>query len=235
MTAAEILAELRTLGSESIKKTLLRHGAKEPFFGVKIEDMKKIHKRVKTDYPLALELYATGIADAQYLAGMLTDDMQMTKADLNRWLKEASWHMVSEYTVPGVAAQSRFGHELALKWIDAKQEATASAGWMTYSSLVAIKPDEELDLEEIKQLLTRIEETIHDAPNRVRYAMNGFVISVGGYVKSLSKTAMQTAKRIGKVDVDMGDTSCKTPSAVEYIQKMIDRGALGKKRKSAKC
>ena len=81
MTAAEIVEELKALGSESIKKTLVRHGAKEPYYGVKIEDLKKIQKRIKTNYPLALELYATGIADAQYLAGMITGDARMTKQD----------------------------------------------------------------------------------------------------------------------------------------------------------
>ena len=48
MTADEVVKELRSMGSESIKKVLLKHGAKEPFYGVKIEDLKKIQKRVKT-------------------------------------------------------------------------------------------------------------------------------------------------------------------------------------------
>lgn len=60
MTAADILAELKSLGNEQQKKTYLRHGAREPFYGVKIEDLKKIQKRVKMDYQLALDLYATG-------------------------------------------------------------------------------------------------------------------------------------------------------------------------------
>ena len=53
MTANEIVEELRTLGSESIKKVLRNHGVQEPFFGVKIGDMKKIQKRIKKDYRLA--------------------------------------------------------------------------------------------------------------------------------------------------------------------------------------
>ncbi len=37
-----------------------------------------------------------------------------------------------------------------------------------------------------KQLLERVEKTIHDAPNHVRYGMNSFVIAVGCYVKELT-------------------------------------------------
>src|SRR5262245_25902297 len=101
-TAAEIVAELKKLGSESIKKIFARHGAREPFFGVKVEDMKKIQKRVKTDHALALALFDTGIGDAQYLAGLIADPPKMTKAHLQKWAKTASWGMVGEYTVPWV-------------------------------------------------------------------------------------------------------------------------------------
>ncbi|MBI1831569.1 MAG: DNA alkylation repair protein, partial [Planctomycetes bacterium] len=182
----------------------------------------------------ALELYDTGSADAMYLAGLIADDAKMTKKDLNHWVKNATWGMVAEYTVPWVASSGPHGRELALEWIESKNESIASSGWGTYSSLVAIKDDAELDLAEIKKLLGRVAETIHDQPNRVKYAMNSFVIAVGGYVKPLNKLAKETAKTIGKVSVDLvGD--CKIADAVEQIKKLEARGTLGKKRKSPKC
>ena len=82
MTAKEIVAELKTLGNESYKQILLKHGAQEPILGVKVDDLKKIQKRIKKDYRLALELYDTGISDAMYLAGLIADDAKMTKENL---------------------------------------------------------------------------------------------------------------------------------------------------------
>ncbi|MBI3865097.1 MAG: hypothetical protein HY290_24755 [Planctomycetia bacterium] len=64
MTAKDIVAELKKFATAQTKKTWMTHGAQEPCFGVKVEDMKKIQKRVKMDYQLALDLYDTGIADA---------------------------------------------------------------------------------------------------------------------------------------------------------------------------
>src|SRR5258707_3495862 len=58
MTAQDIVAELKKLGNAQTKKTWMAHGAQEPCLGVKVEDMKKIQKRVKMDYRLALDLYA---------------------------------------------------------------------------------------------------------------------------------------------------------------------------------
>jgi 3-methyladenine DNA glycosylase AlkD len=235
MTAQEILDELRTMGSASTKKVLLKHGAREPFYGVKIGDLKKIQKRVKTDHALALELFDTGVSDAMYLAGLIADDAKMTKRDLERWVKQAYWYMLSEYTVPWVAAGSRFGHELALKWIKAKQESVAAAGWTTLSNLVAIKDDAELDLAELRRLLTQVAATIRQQPNRVRGAMNCFVIAVGIYVRELTTEAIATAETVGRVNVDMGDTACKVPYAPDYIRMVQARGTIGKKRKTAKC
>lgn len=235
MTADDIVAELTALGSESTKKVLMRHGAREPFYGVKIEDLKKIRKRVKHDHKLALALYDTGISDAMYLAGLICEPEKMTKTHLQKWVKNAYWHMLSDYTVAWVAAESPHGRALALQWIDSPKELISSAGWATLGAIVAIKPDEELDLDEIEALLTRVQDTIHAAPNRVRYSMNSFVISVGAHVTPLAARAKAVAKAVGKVEVDMGGTSCQVPNAFEYIEKVEKRGAQGKKRKTAFC
>ena len=66
MTAAEVVAELKTLATAQTKKMWMTHGAQEPCLGVKVEDMKKIQKRIKMDYKMALELYDTGIADMMF-------------------------------------------------------------------------------------------------------------------------------------------------------------------------
>jgi len=42
MTVSEILQRIEPLGSDQTKKVLTRHGAREPFYGVKIEDLKKV-------------------------------------------------------------------------------------------------------------------------------------------------------------------------------------------------
>src|SRR5436190_11615447 len=81
MNVQTIMTELKSKGNEGVKKILLKHGVKEPFFGVKVEDLKVIQKKVKKDYQLAKDLYATGNSDAMYLAGLIADENKMTKND----------------------------------------------------------------------------------------------------------------------------------------------------------
>ncbi len=71
--------------------------------------------------------------------------------------------------------------------------------------------------------------------NRVKYVTNTFVIAVGSYVPTLTAKAKATAKAVGKVTVDMGDTDCKVPDAGAYIDKVIVMGRQGKKRKTVMC
>lgn len=235
MTVETILTELAVMGSESTKNTFLNHGAKGQLFGVKVQDLKTIQKKVKKNYELSLALYETGNSDAMYLAGLIADETKMTKADLENWVQKATWYMISEYTVPWIAAESNFGLELALKWITSETDMIAAAGWATLSNLVLIKPDPELNIALLSGLLDQVAATIHHAPNRVRYTMNGFVIAVGSAVKALNTKAKETANAIGKVSVFMGKTACKVPEALVYIEKVEKMGKLGNKKKMARC
>lgn len=235
MTKTEVMKELQALGNEEAKTRWGKHGAREPFFGVKVEDLKKVMKKIKNDQELALELYDTGNSDAMYLAGLVADGSKMTKKQLQSWVDKAPWYMISEYTVPWVASENPHGHELALEWIESKKDPVAASGWTTLAGLLTILPDSEVDQKEARSLLERVEQTIHKAPNRTRYAMNSYVIAVGGYVPALTAQAMATGKKIGIVEVDMGGTACKVPFSPDYIQKMKDKGYIGKKRKTIRC
>ncbi|MEP7166194.1 MAG: DNA alkylation repair protein [Ferruginibacter sp.] len=235
MTLNEIMSELKSLGNENIKKILLKHGVKEPFFGVKIENLKPIQKKIKKDYKLSNELYFTNNADAMYLAGLIADDEKMTKKDLQAWVKLAVSANINGFTVPWVTAGSKHGFELAMEWIDSKEEHIAVAGWSTLSGLVAIKPDSELDLNIIKSLIDRVVKNIHTSKNNERKTMNGFIIAVGTYVKALTKDSISAANKIGSISIDMNGTACKIPDAAEYIKKAADKKLIGNKKKTLKC
>lgn len=235
MNLDEVMGKLEEMGSVQTKNTLIRHGAREPFFGVKVGDLKKLVKYVKKDQNLALALYDTGNSDAMYLAGLSVNPKLMAKETLQEWATKAYWYMIAEYTVAGVAAESPFAQELALKWMKSDTEMVAVCGWSTYANYLSITPDEQLDLKEISTLLRQIETSIHQEKNRVRYVMNNFVICAGGYVESLHKEATEIAGEIGKVQVDVGQTACKVPLATDYIKKMEERNKIGAKRKTCIC
>jgi 3-methyladenine DNA glycosylase AlkD len=236
-SATSIMAELKSKGKEQTRKIYARHGMDvSRVLGVSTADLKVIAKAIKGQQALACELYSTGIMDAMYLAGMVAEGSKLTRDQLNQWAESADGlQLIAEYTVPWVAVENPNGRALALKWMKSKKEHIAAAGWATYSGLVALLPDEDLDLDEIQTLLDTAVKQAHTAPNRVRYTMNGFVIAVGSYVKPLLKQAKAAARQIGTVKVDMGETACKVPLATESIEKIEAMGRVGQKRKTIRC
>lgn len=234
MTLQQVLDAIKAYGSEQTRNTLMKHGAVNTY-GVKVADLKILQKKIKNDHELALQLYDTGVYDAMYLAGLVADGAKMTEKQLQRWVETSRSQGISEYTVPWVTSEHPAGWKLALQWIDSGDEKIASSGWSTLGGIVSMKEDDALDLPMLEKLLKRVEKEIHNAPNRVRYTMNGFVIGVGTYVNALEQQSVDTARKIGLVSVDMNGTACKVPAAEEYIKASRNRPGGAKKKKTIKC
>jgi 3-methyladenine DNA glycosylase AlkD len=236
-TLDQVMQLLAENQSPSAKKVLMNHGAREPFYGVKVGDMKMIMKslKIKKDHALALALYDTGNSDAMYFAGLIADEKQITKAELQRWVKGAYWYMIFEYTVPWLAAESPWGEEIGLEWIESPDENTAAAGWATLSYWMQLRPNVELRLDLYEGLLERVKQTIHQSPNWVRRAMNSFMIALGTQIPELTEKCIETSEQLGTIKVDMGNTACKIPDAGEYIYKVAEANRVAKKKKMVRC
>jgi 3-methyladenine DNA glycosylase AlkD len=210
MELNEIMDELNSLGTERTKKTYISNGAQEPVFGVTISAMKPIFKKIKYNQPLAEQLYATGNYDAMYLAGMIAEPKKMTVGDFNRWIEGAYFYMISDFIVAVTLAETDIAFTVADHWIESGKELTMSAGWSCYDWLLGTRKDSEFNKDKLLAMLNTVRDTIHNQPNRTKYAMNNFIISVGISYLPLHEEAMKIAQEVGKVDVFMGQTRCQT-------------------------
>lgn len=235
MDIQTVLKELEALGTERTKKGYVQQGAREPLFGVATGAMKPIVKQIKKNQGLADELYATGNYDAMYLAGMIADPATMTEADFDRWMEDAYFYMISDYIVAVTLAETDFAQAVSDRWIGTDEELYMSAGYSCYCWLLGNRKDEEFDREKLYAMLETVEKTIHSCPDRAKYAMNNFVSTVGISYLPLHEKAVSVANTIGTVDVFRGKTQCSVPVAADEIQKAVDKGRLGFKRKNVRC
>jgi 3-methyladenine DNA glycosylase AlkD len=215
MTLAGAMAALEQAGSAQTRKTYARHGAPEPLFGVSFAVLKTLAKKTGIDLDLAHRLWATGNLDARLLAVKVADPSGMTAAELSRWAREAPMPMLLNY-VAQLAADGPQAAALAAKWSASSDPAEAAAAWPLLGQLSM--RDETTDDAWFEKRLAEIERSIHSAPNTQREGMNYAIIAIGCRNPSLRKLAVAAAKRIGKVEVDHGDTACKTPDAAAYIE-----------------
>jgi 3-methyladenine DNA glycosylase AlkD len=239
MNKTQTMKALEAAGSQTTRKTYLRHGACEPLFGVRYADLYKLVKQIGTDHALAEQLWKTGNHDAMVLATMIADPAQMKATTLDQWVKAVKSQPMLD-AIAGLVTKTKHAMRCFAKWIDSKQEWTTATGWHVLMGGCCGRPGEpasEIAEQEdafYEAHLKRIEAEIHDSPNRVRHSMNGALIGIGCRGGSLMKQALAAAKRIGKLEVDHGDTSCKTPDAAAYIRKTVEHQKKKKKKKTAK-
>ena len=230
-----VMEELEALGKERMKKMYMTNGAQEPLFGAATGAMKPIKKKIKINQPLAEELYATGNYDAMYFAGVIADPKAMTEADFNRWIDKAYFYMLSDYVVAVTLSESDIAQEVSDKWIESGEELKMSAGWSCYCWLLGNRKDSEFSEDKISNMLDKVKASIHEAPERTKSAMNNFVYTVGVSYKPLHEKAVETAKQIGVVEMKRDNKKSSFLNASENIQKQVDLGKLGFKRKYVRC
>lgn len=235
MTLPEVMHDLAALGSEQTRRTLIRHGAPEPLFGVRIGDLQPLRRRLRGEQALALALYRTTNSDAMYLAGLVASGALMSPEELESWAAESRWHLHAGTTVPCVASEHPDGFALAETWTHDPAELPALAGWSTLAAIVATQPDENLPLAAFRSLINRSTRELHAAPDRVRYAMNSFLIACGTYSDPLTEDALAAAASLGTVSVNMGATACKVPDAASTIARSRHGSMPAPKRKSIRC
>lgn len=216
MTFQQVMRQLESAGSAQTRKTYLRHGAAEPMFGVSFATLKTMVKRIGVDHDLAMQLWDTSNHDARMLAIKIADPAKMTPADLDRWARDFKARMCGGY-VAMLAAEGPHGRKKAREWLASRDADLRATGWQVTGCLATL--DETVDDTWLADCLSQIEKTIHDVSNHEREHMNMAVIAIGGRNATLRKAAIAAAKRIGKVEVDHGDTACKTPDAATYIEK----------------
>lgn len=230
-----VMQELEALSKERMKKTYISNGAHEPLFGVATGAMKPLAKKIKKNQPLAEKLYATGNYDAMYFAGIIADPMTMTEADFERWIDAAYFYMLSDFVVAVTLAETDFAQVVADKWIASGEELRMSAGWSCYCWLLGNRPDAEFSESSIASKLDQVETTIHDSPDRTKSDMNNFIYTVGISYLPLHNKAVETARAVGPVEIRRDKKKSSILLASETIQKAIDRGSLGFKRKYVRC
>jgi 3-methyladenine DNA glycosylase AlkD len=222
MTLAETMAALESMGTAQNRKVYARHGAGENLFGVSFANLGKLARKIRKDHQLAGELWDTGNTDARSLALMIADPEAATEAELDRWAADIRF-----YGLAMALAQFVNRTSLAAKkrrqWAASKQEFIGQAGWDLIA--LAAMHDPSIAQGYFEKQLETIEKRIRKAPNRVRHSMNAALIAIGIRNPRLRKLAEAAAVRIGKVEVDHGETGCVTPDAVAYIAKTLARKA----------
>jgi 3-methyladenine DNA glycosylase AlkD len=231
MRFREVSRELKKRGTAGNRRIYGRHGVREPMHGVSFANLRDLKKRIKIDQELAVELWDSGNHDCRVLATMIADPKAIRALELERWVRDLDNYVLAD-AFSGLVARTPLARSRADKWTASRKEFIGQAGYNVLG-LTAMNDDESPN-DYFQSYLEKIEDEIHGSANRVRHAMNQALIAIALRSPALRRKAVAAAKRIGKVEVDHGETSCKTPDAVAYIDRCIAaRGAKKAKDRSS--
>jgi 3-methyladenine DNA glycosylase AlkD len=226
MTLRQVMQTLESMGTAQNRRVYARHGAGQNQFGVSFANLNKLARKINKDHALAEALMRTGNQDARMLATMIADPALMDARQLDAWVKTIDYYVLADVFARNVASKSRFARQKAGQWSKSRSDFIGQVGW-DLLGLLAMN-DDAVPEEEFEARIRQIEARIHRAGNRTRHAMNMALIAIGMRSPRLKKLALAAASRIGKVEVDHGDTGCKTPDAAAYLAKVYERRAVAK-------
>jgi hypothetical protein len=162
---------------------------------------------------------------------MVADPAQADAKLLDAWIKDIDNYVLAD-AFSGLASQSPLALERMATWTASKKEWVGSVGWNVLARRT--QADGGLTDGECERYLGVIEQRIHKAKNRARYAMNNALIAIGVRNERLELQALGVAARVGVVRVDHGETGCKTPDAASYIRRTSEYHRRKKKARKKK-
>jgi 3-methyladenine DNA glycosylase AlkD len=95
-TAAEIVAHLKSIGSEENRQGMRRYGIRiDRALGISHGVQRRIARQIKRNHERAFELWRTGITEAQFIASVTADPKRFSAEDARAWAASFdSWDIV---------------------------------------------------------------------------------------------------------------------------------------------
>jgi 3-methyladenine DNA glycosylase AlkD len=219
MTRQEALQELQALADPAVLARNSRADATDNQFGVKLGDIRKLAKRIKSNHELGLELWATGNVDAQLLGTLVIKPRRLSSDELDALVRSLASARVADWLNAYVVKKHPDKEQLRLRWMTDSDPMAARAGWSLTNERV-VKSPEGLDL---SALLDRIEAEMGSAPPVVQWTMNFVLGETGIRFPEHRARARSIGEALGVYRDYPVSKGCTSPFVPLWIDEMVRR------------
>jgi len=198
-TATQLVAHLRSLRNPQNIEGQHRFGidSDSEKLGIAAPTLREIARAHRRDHSLALALWASGIHDARGLATLIDDPHQITRGQMERWVRDCDNWAVTD-ALAFVFDRTPFAEEKAHAWSRRKAEFVKRAAFSLMAGMAVHR--KELADEVFLGFLPVIAREATDERNFVRKAVNWALRAIGKRNPRLKRAAMAEAKRIQRLD-----------------------------------
>lgn len=221
MNSKEILKQLEALGNEKTRAQNTKQGAGENQFGVKLGDLRKLARKIKTNHALALALWKTENIDARFLAILLIDLKALSADQVDQMVRTIGFVRVADWFNSYVINHHPDKEKLRQKWLNDDHPMAARSGWSLTSERVVKDPNGL----EIPLILDRIESEMGEAVSEVQWTMNFTLTYIGIHFSEHRKRAIAIGEKLGLYRDYPVSKGCTSPFAPIWIKEMVSRQA----------
>ena len=190
---------LREKADPSQLEGMARYGmATEKRLGVKIPELRKIAKGIGKDHQLALELWATGIAEARILASMVDQPGEVDGAQMDAWAADFDSWDVCDQVCMNLFEKTPLAWEKILEWSRREEEYVKRAAYALIACLAW--HDKSAEDQAFIELLPVIVAGAVDGRNYVKKAVSWALRNIGKRNLRLNKVALQMAHELEAMD-----------------------------------
>ncbi|MES0051068.1 DNA alkylation repair protein [Mesorhizobium sp. M0053] len=195
-SADEIVAHLRSIGSEDNRRGMLRYGIKtERALGISHGMQRQIAKKIKRNHERAFELWQTGIMEAQFIASVTADPKRFSAADARQWAASFdSWDIVDG--VSDLFVDTDAWKELIEEFAADEREFVRRTAFAMIAWSVVHRKQEPVAT--FLGFLPIIEAHAADSRNFVKKAANWALRSIGKRSLEMHGAALAVAERLAQ-------------------------------------
>ena len=228
MKYENILKKLKALSNPQAVEGMARFGiSPENTYGISIPNLRKMAKEIGRDHSLAQQLWNSGIHEARILASMIDELNQVTKKQMDAWIRDFDSWDVCDQCCMNLFDKTPMAWEKAIEWTNREKELEKRAGFALMACLAW--HDKESPDKKFLVLLPAIKREADDDRNYVKKAVNWALRNIGKRNLNLNKKAIETAKEIQKMD----SRSAKW-IASDAIRELISEAVQGRLQKRGK-
>ena len=194
MTATEVVSRLKRKANARNVAGMARFGiATKGTLGISIYDLRPLAREIGLDHRLAGQLWATGIHEARILAGFIDDPAKVTKAQMERWVRDFdSWDVCDQVTE--LFVRTPHGRRKIREWARREEEFVKRAAFAMIAELAW--HDKAARDEAFRPFLGLITEAADDGRNYVKKAVNWALRNIGKRNAALNRQAVAVAQEL---------------------------------------
>ncbi|MEZ5125841.1 MAG: DNA alkylation repair protein [Thermoleophilia bacterium] len=198
-SVVEVLARLDEKANPANLDGMARYGMTvDRRLGVAVPEMRRLAKEIGPDHALALDLWATGIAEARMVAGMIAVPDLLTASELESWVGDLDSWDVCDQLCMNLLERSSVARDMIDEWSRRDEEFVRRAAFALIACLAW--HDKQAPDEVFLDYLPLIVRGSTDDRNYVKKAVSWALRTIGKRSRALNSAAIATAREIRQLD-----------------------------------